>query len=66
MQTMSAEDAKHQFGRLIDTARSEPVVLEKHGWPVVVIVSVEEFKRLREGQSDRTHGPPFSSTSAAD
>ena len=26
MKTMSARDAKHQFGRLIDTARAEPVV----------------------------------------
>lgn len=33
MKTMSARDAKHQFGRLIDTARAEPVVVEKHGRP---------------------------------
>ena len=46
MKAMSARDAKHQFGLLIDTARAEPVVIEKHGRPVVVVVAVEEFERL--------------------
>ena len=44
---MSARDAKHQFGRLIDTARAEPVVVEKHGRPVVVVLAGEEFERLK-------------------
>lgn len=47
MKTMSARDAKHQFGLLIDTARAEPVVVEKHGRAVVVVVAIEEFERLR-------------------
>ena len=46
MQTLSAKDAKYNFGRLIDTARAEPVVVEKHGRPVVVVLSVEEYRRL--------------------
>ena len=56
MKTMSARDAKHQFGRLIDTARAEPVVVEKHGRPVVVVLAVEEFERLTNlaGQPKRT------------
>jgi prevent-host-death family protein len=48
MLSMSAKDAKYGFGRLIDLARSEPVVVEKHGRPVVVVMAVEEFERLRE------------------
>lgn len=47
MQSMSAKDAKYGFGRLIDFARLEPVVVEKHGRPVVVVLAVEEFERLR-------------------
>ncbi|MCQ1805099.1 type II toxin-antitoxin system prevent-host-death family antitoxin [Neorhizobium galegae] len=31
---------------LIDTARAEPVTVEKHGRPVVVVISVEEYARL--------------------
>ena len=46
MQTQSAKDAKYNFGRLIDLARAEPVVVEKHGRPVVVVVSIEEYQRL--------------------
>lgn len=46
MQTQSAKDAKYNFGRLIDTARAEPVVIEKHGRPVVVVLAVEEYQRL--------------------
>jgi len=43
---MSAKDAKNSFGLLLDPARAEPVQVEKHGRPVVVAVSVEEFQRL--------------------
>jgi prevent-host-death family protein len=49
MQSMSAKDAKYGFGRLIDLARSEPVVVEKHGRPVVVVLAIEEYERLRDG-----------------
>jgi prevent-host-death family protein len=53
MKTMSARDAKNGFGLLIDTARAEPVLIEKHGRGVVVVVSVEEYERLSV-QSGRT------------
>ena len=46
MKTMSAREAKNGFGLMIDTARAEPVRIEKHGRGVVVVVSVEEYERL--------------------
>lgn len=46
MRTMSAKDAKNSFGLLLDYARAAPVQVEKHGRPVVVVISVEEFQRL--------------------
>ncbi len=54
MKTLAAREAKYNFGRLIDTARAEPVVIEKHGRPVVVVVAVEEFERLRELSAPET------------
>ena len=48
MKTLTAKDAKYSFGRLIDLARAEPVVVSKHGRPVVVVMSVEEFEQLEE------------------
>jgi prevent-host-death family protein len=38
--------AKNEFGRLIDTARAEPVAIEKYGRTVVVVIAVEEYERL--------------------
>ena len=35
-----------RFGLVIDTARAEPVLIEKHGRGVVVVTSVEEYERL--------------------
>jgi prevent-host-death family protein len=50
MQSMSAKDAKYGFGRLIDLARAEPVLIAKHGRPVVVVMSVEEYERLKNNE----------------
>ena len=50
MQSMSAKDAKYGFGRLIDLARAEPVLVAKHGRPVVVVMSVEEYERLKNSE----------------
>ncbi len=47
MQTPSAKDAKYGFGRLIDLARAGPVAVTKHGRPVVVIMAIEEYERLK-------------------
>ena len=46
MRTMSAREAKNTFGLMIDTARAEPVLIEKHGRGVVMVIAVEEYERL--------------------
>jgi prevent-host-death family protein len=51
MKTLSARDAKNRFGYLIDTARQEPVSVEKHGRPVVVVLSIEDYERLVNSSS---------------
>lgn len=55
MKTMSAREAKNGFGLMIDTARAEPVRIEKHGRGVVVVISVEKYERLsvRSGRMDK-------------
>ena len=47
MRTLSAKDAKYGFGRLIDLARASPVTVAKYGRAVVVVLSVEEYERLK-------------------
>ena len=46
MKTMSAREAKNSFGLMIDTARAEPVRIEKNGRGVVIVISVGEYERL--------------------
>lgn len=48
MKSISAREAKNRFGYLIDIARQEPVRIEKHGRPVVIVLSVEEYERLSD------------------
>lgn len=58
MRSITAREAKNSFGQLIDWARQEPVTVQKHGRPFVVVMSVEEFERLRERDkllAGRTH-----------
>lgn len=48
MQFMTANDAKKHFGKLLDTARREPVSVQKHGRPVAVMLSVEDYEVLEQ------------------
>ena len=58
MKTLSAKDAKYGFGRLIDLARTEPVVVAKHGRPVVVVMAIEEYERLKFIELGRVESRP--------
>jgi prevent-host-death family protein len=56
MQT--AKDAKYRFGCLIDLARAEPVMIAKHGRPVVVVLTLEEFEQLKAMESSHISRRP--------
>ena len=53
MRSMTANDAKKHFGELLDTARREPVSIHKHGRPVTVMMSVEDFNDYQQAQRNR-------------
>ena len=55
MQRFSAHDAKAHFGKLLDTARREPVTIEKHGRAVAVVIAVGDETEVR--RDARTSGP---------
>ena len=44
----SATIAKNNFGLLLDKAIAEPVVIEKKGRPVAVVLSIAEYERLTD------------------
>jgi len=48
MTTVSATHAKQNFAALIDAAQRGPVRIQRHNREVAVLVSSEEFERLRK------------------
>lgn len=54
MQTISSNSAKQTFGRVLEIAQREPVLVEKHNHPMAVILSVTEYDRLKLAGSDRS------------
>jgi prevent-host-death family protein len=53
MKSVSARDAKYNFGRLVDSVRAAPVVIEKHHRPVAVVLLIEEYERLKATDSKK-------------
>ncbi len=47
MQTVSSVEAKTKFGQLLDMAQKGPVAVEKHGRPVSVMISYEDFEHYQ-------------------
>ncbi len=46
MRTITATEAKNRLGAIMDSALSEPVMIEKSGRKSVVILAVSEYERL--------------------
>ncbi len=41
---IGSREAQANFGKLIDTARREPVIVERHGRGVAVVLSFEDYE----------------------
>jgi antitoxin Phd len=50
MLTLGAREAKNEFGRMLDAAQRESVLIEKKGRPVAVVLSIEEYQLLENAQ----------------
>jgi antitoxin Phd len=50
----SLQDAKNRFSAVVEAAKERPQIVTKRGVPQVVIVSVDEFKRLSAGAPRRS------------
>ena len=48
MQTLTANDAKTQFGDMLLKAQREPVQINKNGKPVAVVISIDEYQQMEE------------------
>ena len=47
MRRVSSLDAKNRFGALLDAAKRAPVTVTKKGRPAAVVMSIEEYERMR-------------------
>jgi antitoxin Phd len=47
MKSVSATDAKQQLAALLDTAQREPVVIRRHQRDVAVLLSIDQYERMR-------------------
>ena len=47
MRYISATDAKQRFAEVIDTAQREPVIIRRQKREVAVVLSPQEYDRLR-------------------
>ena len=48
MKTVTANIAKQQLGQVLDSARTGPVSITKHGGPAFVLTSKEDYDSLME------------------
>ena len=54
MSTFSALEAKNRLGQILDAAQREPVTITRHGRPAVVVLAVQDYEALLEGQAEKT------------
>jgi prevent-host-death family protein len=52
MKTVSATDAKQRLAALLDAAQREPILIRRHNRDVAVIMSAEEYDRIRGAKND--------------
>lgn len=53
MREIAAREAKNRFGQLIDAAQRAPVCVTKQGRAVGVMMSVDQYERLRGAAWER-------------
>ena len=53
MREIAAREAKNRFGQLIEASQRAPVTLTRHGRAVSVVMSVEQYDRLRGAAWER-------------
>ena len=53
MREIAAKEAKNRFGQLIDAAQRAPVCVTKQGRAVGIMMSVDQYERLRGAAWER-------------
>ena len=48
MKAVAAKEAKNRFGVLLDMAQREPVMVQKNGRDVAVLMSIQDYGNFEE------------------
>ncbi len=59
MVTMAVSEARDRLSEAVETARSEPVVLERYGRPAAVLISPERYEELLEALENAEDAEAF-------
>lgn len=51
MRVITSTEAQNQFGKLIEDAKREPVMIQKNGRDQVVVVSADDFARMNNSKN---------------
>lgn len=54
MITVTSVEAQNSFGKLLDSAQREPVVVTRHGRPAAFIVSPQDMDELMDARRKRS------------
>lgn len=54
MITVTSVEAQNSFGKLLDSAQREPVIVTRHGRPAAFIVSPQDMDELMDIRSKRS------------
>jgi prevent-host-death family protein len=52
MKTFTANETKQNFGQVLDSARTAPVTITKHGRPEFILTSREDYDNLTRSKFD--------------
>ena|ERR1700761_6241002 len=52
MRTFSATEAKQRFASILDAAQREPVRVQRHERDIAVVLSAEDYERMRSDQAE--------------
>lgn len=66
MATMSISEARERLSEAVETARGEPVLLERYGRPAAVLLSPERYEQLLEAVEDHDDAAAFDTAMAED
>ena len=48
MHNISARDAKNRFGHILETSQHEDVLIERHGRPFSVMMSIRRYEQIQK------------------